>query len=127
MRVDRNAYRPNLSYINEKSERKPNDASHPYVPLPGLWLSGRCLGYRGLLQSVANCFRRGLTPDTVADGSQTVAMCCKPRKSADSVSRYAGPISFLDEGANRYRWSRIRRAAEKQVRTWSTCAPSFLS
>ena len=110
-----------------KDQEKDNDASHPYVPLPGLWLSVGRLRCRWLLQSVANGFSRGLAADTVADRSQTVATCCKTRKTADSVSRRLGPVPFLDEGAIGYRWTRIRRTAEKQVRTWSTCAPSFLS
>jgi hypothetical protein len=45
------------------------------------------------------------------------------------VSRCVCAIPFLNEGAIRqHRWTRIhRRAAEKQGRTWSTCAPSFRS
>src|ERR1700683_5129693 len=60
---------------------------------------------------------------TRADGEkccrmlQTVAICCKTRKSADSASRCVPPIALVDEGANRYRWTRIHRCvAEKQVR-----------
>jgi excisionase family DNA binding protein len=38
-----------------------------------------------MLQSVANCFKRGLTAEPVADRSQTVAIGCNTRKSVDSV------------------------------------------
>ena len=88
---------------DEPKDHNKNQTTHPnpYVPLPGFWLSGSGLRCRWLLQSVANCFRRGLTAETVADCSQTVAIGCKTRKSADSVSRWVRAIPFLDEGANR--------------------------
>src|SRR5471030_648680 len=119
MQVDRSASRPNHNWSNKKTAKTPNNASQPYVPLPGVWLPGSHLPCRWVLQSVANCFRRPPTIETVADCSQTVAIGCKPRKSADSVSRRVCAIPFLDEGAIRQnRWTRIHsRAAEKQGRT----------
>jgi hypothetical protein len=112
----------NTDRTSTASTKRPgkNQTTHPnpYVPLPGLWLSVGRLRCRGLLQYVANCCRCLLTAETVADRSQTVAIGCKTRKSAYSASRWVCAIPFIDEGANRYRWTRIhRRAAEKQART----------
>jgi len=93
--------------------------------LGGVFPAGGCCD---LLQTVAICCRPSLTAEIVAKCSQPVAIWCKIQKSANSASRWALPISLVDEGANRYRWTRIhRRTAEKQDRSWSTCAPSFLS
>src|SRR5580658_3182871 len=78
----------------------------------------RVFGCLGGVFAAGGCYKR----------LQSVAICYKTRKSADSASRCVPPIALVDEGANRYRWTRIHRCvAEKQVRTWSTCAPSFLS
>jgi hypothetical protein len=120
--------RPKVTWREPTTKRnQPPRQTILYVPLPGFWLPGSGLWCRCVLQSVANCFRCRVTLETVADCSQTVAICCNTRKSVDSVSRCVCAIPFLNEGAIRqHRWTRIhRRAAEKQVRTWSTCAPSF--
>ena len=69
--------------------------------IPTLCSTTRCLAVWErlpcwwVLQSVANCFRRPPTTETVADCSQTVAIGCKPRKSADAVSRVVCAIPFL--------------------------------
>jgi hypothetical protein len=122
---------PDRTTTTRTKRPQKNQTTHPnpYVPLPGVWLSGGRLCCQWSLQSVARCFRRTLSAETVADYSQTVAIGCRMRKSAASVSRGARAIPFLNEGAiGQNRWIRMhRRAAEKQTRTWSTCAPSFPS
>ena len=126
MQSDRNASHPNCNWSNEKTPKTLSDASHPYVPLPGFWLSGRGLCSRWLLQSVAICYRRGLTAKNVADCYKRLQSVAIRENLADWASRCVPPIALVDEGANRNRWTRIHRpVAEKQVRTWSTCAPSF--
>src|SRR5450755_1324245 len=90
----------NTDRTSTASTKRPgkNQTTHPnpYVPLPGLWLFGGRLCCRWLLQAVADCCRCALTAEPVADGSQTVASCCKMRKSPDSVSREACAIPLLD-------------------------------
>ncbi len=54
-----------------------------------------------------------------------VATCCEPRESADSMSRCVAPVSFIDEEANRYRWIRIRRAANNKFGYGPLALPPF--
>jgi hypothetical protein len=84
MQTARNASRSKRSRPKEIGDKSTGDASRAYVPLPGFGRSGGGLCRQRMLQSVAICFRRGLAAETVADGSQTVAICCKARRSAVS-------------------------------------------
>jgi len=92
MQTARVASRAKWSHSIEIGSKSTASASLPYVPLPGFRRSGGGLRSRWLLQSVANCFSRGFTVETVADGSQTVAICFKPQRSFVS-SPLAGALS----------------------------------
>ena len=61
--------------------------------LGAVFAAGDCCN---LFQTVADA---SLTAEIVADGSQTVAIGCKTRKFANSVSRCLCAIPFIDEGA----------------------------
>src|ERR1700683_2229012 len=104
MQSDRNASRTNCNWINKKTPQKPNNASHPYVPLPGFWLSGRGLYCRWLLQSVANCCRFRLAAKTVADCYKRLQSVAIRENLRDWASRCVPPIVLVDEGASRYQW-----------------------
>ena len=103
MQDHRNAYRPNLNGANQETKKKPNDASHPYVPLQGVWLSGNGLRWGrccNLLHFVLKLLHShaGSQKDcrlfTIC--SQTVARC---KKIGDLVSRVVPTIPFICEGA----------------------------
>jgi hypothetical protein len=72
---------------NQKPKRRIPTLMFHYRVLGCLWVVFGLSSLPGMLQSVADCFRCGLTAEIVADGSQTVAIGCKTRKSADLVSR----------------------------------------
>jgi hypothetical protein len=76
MQSDRNASHANCNWSNKKTLQKPKDASQPYVPLPGFWLSGWGLCCRWLLQSVANCCKLLQESGSRLKLLQTVAICC---------------------------------------------------
>src|ERR1700678_3561522 len=116
MQSDRDASRANRNWSNRKTTQKPNDASHPYVPLRGFWLSRRGLFYRWLLQSVANCCKLLQPSGSRLKLLQTVTNGCnllQIQELQNSASRCAPTIALVGEGANRNRWTRIHHPLQK--------------
>jgi hypothetical protein len=80
-----------------------NSSDIPYVPLRVLGCLGAVFAggrYHKLLHSVNKLLQAWFSTKTVADCSQTVAICCNSSKSLDSVSRRGYGIPVEDKGIN---------------------------
>lgn len=95
---------PESQLRQSKNREEPANGIPTLCSTTGFWAVWELSSQVGAITNccilLTNCCRLGVATKTVADRSQTVAICCNSSKSLDSVSRRGYGIPVEDEGIN---------------------------